>query len=307
MQSALHWDSASTPAPSAPIPLTIRRRHPPRPKRSGAPLHFGIDGRDGGSVACARPVASLAARASSAQLQFGVRDLGSSFLLLFLTGVARHAGAHARTNAHRQSSLTNALSRVRRQVNDLRRRVTAQSSLEELKALLPPPIDGRDFTTERPSWGDLLAFGRFAAPLFVGLALLFLMGAARGRPFSLRDLAYVLLTLALLHMGPELKWMGNRLWIWVCLVPAAPQRPALWGPPARPRDALEGGGEARQKAATRRNMRREERVTVQGPRKGATTGRNVTQGEAPPPPLQGAHDMPSRCPPDAKCQPQWHL
>ena len=27
----------------------------------------------------------------------------------------------------------------------------------------------------------------------------------------------------------------------------------------------------------------------------------------PPPPLQGAQPMPSHCPPDAKCQPQWHL
>ena len=26
-----------------------------------------------------------------------------------------------------------------------------------------------------------------------------------------------------------------------------------------------------------------------------------------PPPLQGAQPMPSHCPPDAKCQPQWHL
>ena len=26
----------------------------------------------------------------------------------------------------------------------------------------------------------------------------------------------------------------------------------------------------------------------------------------PPPPLQGAQPMPSHCPPDAKCQPQWH-
>ena len=28
---------------------------------------------------------------------------------------------------------------------------------------------------------------------------------------------------------------------------------------------------------------------------------------APPLPLQGAQPMPSRCPPDAKHQPQWHL
>ena len=27
----------------------------------------------------------------------------------------------------------------------------------------------------------------------------------------------------------------------------------------------------------------------------------------PPPPLQGAQPMPSHCPPDANCQPQWHL
>ena len=26
-----------------------------------------------------------------------------------------------------------------------------------------------------------------------------------------------------------------------------------------------------------------------------------------PPPLQGARPMPSHCPPDGKCQPQWHL
>ena len=30
-------------------------------------------------------------------------------------------------------------------------------------------------------------------------------------------------------------------------------------------------------------------------------------GGAPPPPLQGAQPMPSHCPPDAKCQAQWHL
>ena len=28
---------------------------------------------------------------------------------------------------------------------------------------------------------------------------------------------------------------------------------------------------------------------------------------SPPPPFQGAQPMPSHCPPDAKCQPQWHL
>ena len=37
------------------------------------------------------------------------------------------------------------------------------------------------------------------------------------------------------------------------------------------------GRSGRQKAATRRNMRREERVTVPGPREGTTTRRNVTQ------------------------------
>ena len=29
-------------------------------------------------------------------------------------------------------------------------------------------------------------------------------------------------------------------------------------------------------------------------------------GGTPPPPLQGAQPMPSHCPPDGKCQPQWH-
>ena len=38
------------------------------------------------------------------------------------------------------------------------------------------------------------------------------------------------------------------------------------------------GRSGRQNAATRRNMRRGERVTVQGPRNGTTTRRNVTQG-----------------------------
>ena len=37
-------------------------------------------------------------------------------------------------------------------------------------------------------------------------------------------------------------------------------------------------------------------------------GRDVLEGgEAPPPPLQGAQTMPSHCPPDGKCQLQWHL
>ena len=31
------------------------------------------------------------------------------------------------------------------------------------------------------------------------------------------------------------------------------------------------------------------------------------KGGGPPPPLQGAQPMPSHCPPDTKCQPQWHL
>ena len=32
----------------------------------------------------------------------------------------------------------------------------------------------------------------------------------------------------------------------------------------------------------------------------------IGKGEAPTP-RQGAQPMPSLCPPDAKCQPQWHL
>ena len=35
--------------------------------------------------------------------------------------------------------------------------------------------------------------------------------------------------------------------------------------------------------------------------------RCIGRGGAPPPPLEGAQPMPSHCPPDAKCQPQWHL
>ena len=34
----------------------------------------------------------------------------------------------------------------------------------------------------------------------------------------------------------------------------------------------------------------------------------LEEGEVPPPlSLEGAKPMPSHCPPDAKCQPQWHL
>ena len=35
--------------------------------------------------------------------------------------------------------------------------------------------------------------------------------------------------------------------------------------------------------------------------------RDASEGGGTPPPLQGAQSMPSHCPPDAKCQPQWHL
>ena len=48
------------------------------------------------------------------------------------------------------------------------------------------------------------------------------------------------------------------------------------GAPAHTSKSTGRGG--RQNAATRRNMRRDERVTVQGPRKGTPTRRTVTQG-----------------------------
>ena len=95
------------------------------------------------------------------------------------------------------------------------------------------------------------------------------------------------------------------------------------------------GNRGRQNAATRRSAQREERPTVQGPVKkpqpngishgGGGVQHMAAQLEVPnptqpnpgvrdaleggggyPPPLQGAQPMPSHCPPDAKCQPQWH-
>ena len=65
------------------------------------------------------------------------------------------------------------------------------------------------------------------------------------------------------------------------------------------------GRSGRQNAATRRNMRREERVTVQGPVKEQQPDGMSHRGA--PSPLQGAQPMPSHCPPNGKRQLQWHL
>ena len=47
--------------------------------------------------------------------------------------------------------------------------------------------------------------------------------------------------------------------------------------------------------------------TSKDPNAGLGQGCIGRGGEVPPPPLQGAQPMPSHCPPDAKCQPKWHL
>ena len=86
------------------------------------------------------------------------------------------------------------------------------------------------------------------------------------------------------------KMVLQRLWCHVPLGQAPPpprgelvQIPQRGSPTAGLRERRNdtsgsSGRSGRQKAATRRNMRREERVTVQGPRKGTTTRRNVTRG-----------------------------
>ena len=60
--------------------------------------------------------------------------------------------------------------------------------------------------------------------------------------------------------------------------PAQPSTPTTRLRERRNNTSRSSGCSGRKKAATRRNMQREERVTVQGPVKGATTRRNVTQG-----------------------------
>ena len=58
------------------------------------------------------------------------------------------------------------------------------------------------------------------------------------------------------------------------------------------------------------NALHETKDTQEGPGRGGSppAGMKIKASPSPPPPpLQGAQPMPSHCPPDAKCEPHWHL